>query len=263
MQSQRWRWLWIWFGFLVAGCGQFWPSEGTPPPDPDPTLPLWGYTLLPPTAWPLHTATPRLSLDTPPSVAFYLVATGSSCYETSVGSLVCLGKIYNPLDIPVEQVTVMVQLLSDSGETLASGETVLAREVIPAHASGPYRVLFEHVPERYAQSTVYIKSGEVAQNAENRYVELALWQVSGTFVLDQYQASLSLVNKSSYAVDQVVITMILVDRYGQVTGFKEVALGSDRQLLPGESLAMTIKVIPQGENTVGFEAFAEGQPIEN
>ena len=36
-----------------------------------------------------------------------------------------------------------------------------------------------------------------------------------------------------------------------------------RVLKDGEPLALTIKVIPQGRHTVGFEAFAEGYYAQN
>ena len=67
MQQRRWRWLWIWVGVLVAGCGQLWSSETPAPETREPTLPLFGYTLLPPTLtpslWPVGSATPLLSVD--------------------------------------------------------------------------------------------------------------------------------------------------------------------------------------------------------
>ena len=43
-----------------------------------------------------------------------------------------------------------------------------------------------------------------------------------------------------------------------MTGFRRVYLDPGRQLQPGESLALTLKVIPQGPDTVAFDAFAEG-----
>ena len=52
--------------------------------------------------------------------------------------------------------------------------------------------------------------------------------------------------------------MTLLDQYGRVTGFRRVYLDPDRRLAPGDSLALTLKVIPQGPNTVAFDAFAEG-----
>ncbi len=266
MQRQHWRWWWIWVGVLVAGCGQLWSSESTPPPTGTPTLPLLGYTLLPPTltpaVWPVHTATPLITADsgsmTISPVALRLNIVGAACYETAVGSLMCLGQVNNTLDEPVEQVAVEVQLLAWDGTLLASGESFIARRLLPAGTSGPYRVLFDKVPEGYAGAFPFVKSGQVAPDAETQYADLTLRQVSGQFVLDQYQVTLSIANKSQLPAARLGITMTLLDGQGQVTGFRQVFLAEDRQLAPGESVALTIKVIPQGENTVGFEAFAEG-----
>ncbi|MBN2303398.1 MAG: hypothetical protein JXQ72_02900 [Anaerolineae bacterium] len=263
MQWQRWRWLWIWVGVLVAGCGQLWSSESTPAPTREPTLPLLGYTLLPPTvapgAWVLQTATPLIAADgsTPFSpVTMRLMIVGPACYNTPVGSLVCLGQVHNTLDDPVEQVTVEVQLVARDGTRLAVGEGLLSRWLLPAGATGPYRVLFESVPEGYAGAVPVVTAGRIAPN--NHYADLALRQVSGRFVLNQYQITLSVVNKSALPADHLAVTMLLLNESGQITGFRQVYLDADRRLNPGESLAMTLKVIPQGPNTVGFEAFAEG-----
>lgn len=269
MQQQRWRWLWIWVGVLVAGCGQLWSSENPPLPTPEPTLSLLGYTLPPPTlvpgAWPLYTATPLLTADGGSMVISPLVAhlhvVGPACYETPVGSLVCLGLVRNALDEPVEQVTVEVQLLAPDGTLLASGESFVARWMLPAGSSGPYRVMFDRVPDGYAGAYPFVKTGRAV--SETHYADLALRQVSGRFVLDQYQATLSVINKSLQPVERLAVTMTLLDGNGQVTGFRQVYLDETHQLDPGQSLAVTINAIPQGPDTVGFEAFAEGVLAED
>jgi hypothetical protein len=258
--------LWIWVGVLVAGCGQLWSSDGTPTPTREPTLPLLGYTLLPPTLtpsiWPVRTATPRVTVDggglgvSP--LALYLSVIGSACYETPVGSLVCLGQVRNTLDVPIEHVTVGVQLLARDGALLEAKEAFVSRWMLPAGATGPYRVLFEQVPNGYAGTYAFVVSGQIAQSVEHRFATLTLQEVSGRFLVDQYQVSLSVLNKGPYAAQQLAITMTLLDAHGQVTGFRRVYLAADRRLEPGESLALTIKVIPQGRGTVAFEAFVEG-----
>jgi hypothetical protein len=271
MQRQHWRWLWIWVGVLVAGCGQIWSSDRTPPPARETALPLFGYTLLPPSltpsAWPVSTATPLFAVDGSGALlsplAVYLAVTGPACYETPVNSLICLGQVRNTLDVPVEQVVVAVQLLARDGTPLAAHAAYLSRWMLPSGLAGPYSVLFETIPDGYAGAYAFVVSGQVAQNADGRYAHLTLRQISGSFVIDQYQVALSIVNESQYAVEQVVVTMTLLDRYGQVTGFRQVYLDGRRQLKPGEALAVTIKVIPQGPNTVAFDVFAEGRFAAN
>lgn len=263
MLQQRWRWLWIWVGVLAAGCGQVWSSD-RPPSTPQPTLPLLGYTLIPPTLtparWPVYTATPLVTTDTGSfsPVVLHMSMSGSACYETAVGSLVCMGQVENQWDKAVEQVTVSVQLLARDGTLLAAREALISRWVLPAGGTGPYRVLFESLPEGYAAARAYVTSGQVVAPADQSYARLAIQPASGAFYLDHYNITLSVVNKNSAPVEQVTVTMTLFDDHGQVTGFRRIPLESSRQLDPNESLALTIKVIPQGENTVAFEAFAEG-----
>lgn len=270
MQRRCWRWLWIWVGVLVAGCGQLWSSETPAPETREPTLPLFGYTLLPPTLtpslWPVGSATPLLSVDGISGIsplAMYLAVSGPTCYETPVGSLVCLGQVQNRHDQPVEQVVVTVQLLAQDGTVLASGQALLARQLLSSGLGGPYRVLFDEIPEGYTHAAAYIASGRIAENVERRYAELELNHTSGVFVYDQYQITLSIVNKSRYPAERIVVTMTLLDRDGQVTGYRQVYLDHSRQIQPGETLSVTVKAIPQGPNTVGFTAFAESRPVLN
>lgn len=247
----------------MAGCSQLLPSEGTPAVTREPTRSLLGYTLLPPSLtpniWPAHTTTPLVTADYPGSyLALYLRVMGAACYETPLGSLICLGQVYNAFDLPVDQVQVEVQLLARDGTLLASQETFVSRWVIPAGAAGPYRVLFDRVPEGYAGAYCFTKAGQVVSDVETRYTALTLKQVSGAFVLDQYQITLSIINTSPRTVEQIAITMTLLNAYDEITGFRRMYLAPDRRLPPGESLTLTLKVIPQGQNTVAFDAFAEG-----
>ncbi len=250
----------------MAGCGQILSSDSTATPEP--TLSLWGYTLLPPSLtpsiWPVGTATPLATAN--PSglhLAVYLRVTGAACYETPMGSLICLGQVLNTFDLPVKEVQIEVQLLASDGSLLAAQDAFVSRWMIPAGAVGPYRVLFDRVPEGYAGAFAFVNGGQVVVDADSHYAALVSKQVSGAFVLDQYQITLSVINTGPAAVDQIAITMTLLNEYDQVTGFRRVYLDPSRRLPPGESLTITLKVIPQGENTIAFNAFAEGYRVVN
>ena len=250
----------------MAGCGQILSSDSAATPEP--TLSLWGYTLLPPSPTPgirpMVTATPLVTAaPTGSHLAFYVQVTGAACYETPIGSLICLGQVHNTLNLPVKEVLIEIQLLAGDGSLLAAQEAFVSRWMIPAGAVGPYRVLFDRVPEGYTRALAFVKTGQVVTDTNSRYVALALNPVSGEFVLDQYQITLSIINRSPAAVDQIAVTMTLLNASDQVTGFRRMYLDPSRQLPPGESLTITLKVIPQGENTVAFDAFAEGYLVPN
>lgn len=266
MQQRHWRWLWIWVGVLMAGCGPIWSSDGNSSPTKDPTVPLLGYTLLPPTLTPpvkpLVTPSPlSITESSLGATPLALPVNGPACYETAVGSLLCLGQVTNASALPIEQVRVAVRLLDSGGATLAVGEAPVSRWLLPTGTAAPYRVLFTSVPKGYAGAHTSIVGGEVAQESDTRYGHLVLREVAGRFVFDQYQVSLSIINKSEAPVGNVSITMTLLDRGGQVTGYRQVLLDPDRVLRPGESLALTLKVVPQGADTVAFDAFAEGEIV--
>jgi hypothetical protein len=205
------------------------------------------------------TATPLFTVDGSVSpVALYLNVKGSACYATPVGSLICLGQIHNGLNVPVEAITVEVRLLSPDGVPLATEEALLSRWVLPAGDSGPYRVLFEQIPEGYARAQIVVASGQVAHDVERRYADLRVTPVSGKFVIDQYQVTLSIRNYSLAPATDLAVTMTLLDEYGRVTGFARVHPAQNLQLSPGEPMAITVKVIPQAPGTVSFDAFVEG-----
>ncbi len=270
MLRQGWRWIWIWVGVLAAGCGQIWSSDSSPSTQ-EPTLPLLGYTLIPPTLtpthWPVYTATPLITVDSGGAnvapIALHLNVNGSACYETAVGSVMCMGQVQNQWDKPVEQVTVVVQLLAQDGTPLATKETVVSRWLLPEGASGPYRALFETPPIGYAGARTFVKSGQVVPSTDQSHAVLTLLPASGAFVVDHYHVTLSIINKTPAPVEQVTVTMTLMDDRGLVTGFRRIPLEPSRRLEPNEALALTVKVIPQGPNTVAYEAFAEGYRVAN
>ena len=260
---QHWRWLWIWVGVLVAGCSQAFPANSPQSPTREPTQPLFGYTLLPPSLTPairpLHTPTPYITLEAGSfPYALYLMINGPACYETSVGSLICMGQVHNQATVPVDRVRIEVQLLAQDGMPLVTREIALAQNWIPAGGTGPFRVLFETIPADYAGVYAFIKTGEIAYTAQYRYANLVTRQIGGTFTNGQYQVTLSISNYSTLPVTNISVLVTLLNPNRQVTGFRQTTLDETHILQPGESLSLTIKVIPQGINTVSFTAFADG-----
>ena len=191
----------IWVGGLVAGCGQVC-HRTAPAPNTRSHLPFLAYpaaTSLTPSVWPSYTATPLVTLDsaslTLTPIALYLRASGPTCYETPIGSLICLGQVYNGLQVPVEQVVITVQLHSLDGQALGSGDVFLARTLLPAGLTGPYRILFDRVPEGFGSASASVRSGQLAENTSARYADLRIREIAGTFTNDQYQVSLSIRRK--------------------------------------------------------------------
>jgi len=260
MQRQYWRWLWIWVGVLVAGCGQGWSSDRTPPPATrEPTLPLWSYTLAPPSLtpglWTLHTADANNSALLP--LTLYLSVTTPACYETPVGSLVCMGQIKNGFHLPMEGIWIGVQLLAADGQALAAGASPLAQPILEPGLAGPYRVQFDSVPDGYVKIYAFVISGDVAEDAAQRYANLSAKQVGVMFIEGHYQITLSLCNQSPLPADQITLTITLLGEEAEVTGFRQLFL--DQRLLPRECLTVSGQVIPQGKNTVAFDTFAWGR----
>jgi hypothetical protein len=205
---------------------------------------------------PVDIATPTAS-----PYAFYLRAGPPSCYETPLGSLICLGQVYNTLEAPLENVMVSVTLLSHDGLPLADQSALLSRSLLPAGSLGPYRVIFDSVPAGYDSATAAIDAAEVAIDAEHRYADLELKQVAVVFNEQQFKVTVSVSNHSGQPVEKLTLTVTLLDRSGHVTGFRQVTLADNYVLEPNQPMSLTISVIPQGANTVSFDAFAEGHLV--
>jgi len=253
-------WLWCCLGVLVASCSQSNTATSTPQMA---TLALlkWTHT---PTATP--TSTPRLrrtpTLSPATLIALTLVPTplpllvnNPNCQETPVGSLLCLGSLYNPLGEPISQPVVRVYLVDSFGNALAVREVTTARSYLLPDESTPYGAQFEQMPSEYRGAVA-----EIARALPNRQAlpQLAVERLHSTYSEGRYLLSGELHNYSEHAVENLSLVATLYDEAGQVTGFRQLRLPPDQVLLPRQHLPFQLSVIPHLEGTHNVIAAAEG-----
>ena len=250
----RLYWLWCCVGVILAGCGQVISTTS----DPRGTMvPLLGLTLPP------MTPTPILRLLRTPGSIFTrtLVPTplpirvdAPTCYETPVGSLLCLGVVHNVLSLPVGRITIHVYLVRVDGTPITDQQVTVARTVLAPGESAPYSTLFNEAPSDSAGPVALLVSTDQAADIKPMTVRNVQSEKRDL----QYHVSGTVLNAEGNTVNSLSVVVTLYDGKGNVTGFRKLNLPADQSLAPGAALPFTLDVIPQGTDTTRVEASAEG-----
>ncbi len=206
-------------------------------PDLEPlTLPIGQSLFIPnplfnPAGQPiLPSSTPTaLSLPTP------------TCYPSRTSSIICLGLVINSTMGPIERVTLRVRLVRQDGSTLAESLTGLEQAVLPVDMSAPYRVVFAAEWREYATVVVELVSADAATRAEHLVpVQIAAPLLTRLNGLYRYSATVrNIFDEPVYARRAV---LMLYDPKGKLVGYRVLAM--ERELLPGDELAIAITLMP-------------------
>lgn len=262
--NRRLVWVWCCLGVLVASCSQSGTAGSPTAQVATRALLKWATTPSPaasPTPAPRLRRTPTLNPAT--LIALTLAPTPlplplglPNCYETPVGSLLCLGSLHNPLSVPVSQVVVRVYLIDEEGNALDVREVATARSYLLPNESTPYGAQFERLPSEYSSAVA-----EVARALRNTQAlpYLHVENVQNTFAEGIYTLSGTLRNRGEQAVHHISLVATLYDESGQVSGFRQVRLPPDQQLLPNEQLPFSLAIIPQTDAILNFVTSAEGE----
>jgi hypothetical protein len=170
-----------------------------------------------------------------------------ACYEMSTMSLLCLGRVVNTLDQPVERTAVIVQLLHADGTTLLEQAANIEQALILPGQSAPYRVLFETGWEGYTGIVTVLRSADAAQKVDERFIAPRIENEQGVLENGRYIVSATIHNPDSLPAQGVRIVVTLYDNNQHVIGYRVMQLG--RSLPGGESLPIQVAVVPQIANT--------------
>jgi len=221
-------------------------------------VPLLGLTL------PSITPTPILRLlRTPGSIFTRTLAPtplpirvdSPICYETPVGSLVCLGVVHNVLTTPIGWITIHIYLVRLDGSVLLDQQTIAARRVLAPGESSPYAVVFNKMPADYAGPIALLETADQVTD----FKPLAIRNTQSEMRDAQYFVTGTLVNSQGKALSNLSVVVTLYDGKGNVTGFRQLNLPADQSLASGASMPFSLEVIPQGTGTARVEASAEGR----
>jgi LysM repeat protein len=181
---------------------------------------------------------PILPTRTPPA----LPLPPPNCQPTPTDHILCLGEVENPLDYPLQGVSVRLRLLGRDGTVLANAVAGLEQNVVMPGQTAPYRLLLDADWNAYAGADAALDSAEPAPSAEPVHIDIRDEQ--GQSAGGQYFLLATLRNPLDVPVSVVRATAMLYDSSGHLVGYRIVPLNQQR-LDAGATLPLGVTLIPQ------------------
>jgi LysM repeat protein len=189
-----------------------------------------------------------------------LVLPSPNCYATRAGTLICLGRVNNPLEMSVERVAVEARVLALDG-TVRAQTAAIEQVAIPANGFAPYRALFDLPAEEVDSVSVTLLSADTVQNAEERFITLNVEEDAGMWQDGRFVVTATLTSNQPAEVVRAVVT--LQNAEDQVIGYRVVALGGV-PIEPGERLPLQAEIVPQSDSEFGdeprYSIYVEARP---
>ena len=189
----------------------------------DPAMMQIGQDLIIPTG--PQTAQEGNTLLPSPTPASFTIR-GMNVYRTPVGSLECLGEVFNPGPTTLGNVQLQVTLLDQADQILISVPFYISQEVIPSGQSAPFRLLFTDPPAAYAKYSITNLRGE-SVDTSSRYAQMTVTKVDGAVSGTQYRVFGEVTNTDTVSATQVRLTVTTYDANKNVIGYR------DQVLTPG------------------------------
>ncbi len=210
----------------------------------------------------LATLAPGQTLLIPASTPLPLEVQPPTCYETRPGSLLCLGRVDNPLDYPVEGVAVEVRLLQADGSVYLDERSAVEQTSIPSGSFAPYQATFEADASAFASADARVVSA--APSAADRFVLLLIQDVKGEPVDGRVVVSAIVYNPGPQNAEILRVFVTLLDSVGRVTGYRVVAFDDGVRLDAGAHLPLNIDVTPQASDAAPeYSFYVEARAVEN
>jgi LysM repeat protein len=218
----------------------------------DPTTLQIGAVLIIPTG--PQAAQASNALLPSPTPAPYTIR-GLNIYRTPVGSLECLGEVFNPGPNDLGNVQLQIALLDQADQILLSVPFYIALEVVPAGQSSPFRLLFTDPPATYTKFSITPLRGETV-DPTLRFADMKITKVDGTPAGVQYRVFGEVSNNDKANASKLRLTVTTYDTDKRVIGYRDVAL-SDGPLAPGAVQAFDVSVASSSPNVASYAAVIE------
>jgi LysM repeat protein len=183
---------------------------------------------------------------------------GLAFYETSVGSLRCLGEVANPNNRALENVQVRIALKDATGQVLAEGRPFTALDVIPPDGRSPFELLFTSPPGRYASYEATVIRAEPSNEPGGRYAKLQIVSKQGGTDGLQFRVIGKAHNASDQPAVNVKVVVTVYDAANNVIGYRQQPIG-DGNLAAGATADFSVTFAPSGGTPALFEVVAEGR----
>ncbi len=217
-----------------------------------------GQVLIIPTGDEAAGLSPGLLLPTPTPMTF--VIRGVSFYETPVGSLWCLGEVFNGTAITLTNVQVQVTLYDAAGVPLVSGDAFAAADLVPPEGRAPFSLLFSSPPPGFVSHSALPLRGEPAGELVANYLSIAVEGVSGAPSGPQFRVSGTVRNGDPVrTATEVTVVATTYDAEGRVSGYRQQRLEVGEGLAPGATIPFELLFSVYGGEPADFSVIAFGR----
>jgi LysM domain len=165
-----------------------------------------------------------------------------TCYEIRPDNLLCLGRVDNLLDYPVESITVEVYLLRADGTVYLSQTASVEQTSIPPGSFAAYQASFDASISDVASVGASLMS---AQIGGHNFVPMQIEVVDTEQVGERALVNATIVNPSAQAVEVLRAFVTLSDPFGRVTGYRVYNFAPGTILDPAGRLPLQVELTPQ------------------
>lgn len=195
----------------------------------------------------------RLLIPSPTPLPLQILA--PNCYETHPGSLLCLGRVDNPLDFAVERVTVEVSLSQPDGTTALRRASV-EQMLIPAGSFAPYQASFDG----NVSGSVNARMVSAAYSAQS-VPEVLVEDVEGDVQDGRVLISAIITNPDAHEVELLRAFITLLDGTGRVIGYRVLVFEVGTVLASGEDYPLHVEMTPQVSDVQPeYSVYVEARP---
>ncbi len=163
-----------------------------------------------------------------------------TCYETATGSILCLGRVDNPLTVAVSRVVVEVRLFIAGGSSFVQ-RVLVDQAVIPPGESAPYRVIIPIEWNRYVGSSSRLVRAEAAAIPD---VTPAVEQQNLIRASEDRYTLTALVHAPEDHAIRLDRAVIMLTEGERVRAYRVVTF-DDALLTPGETFSLRVDVTAQ------------------
>ena len=189
-----------------------------------------------------------------PTPGVYTVR-GLNVFRTPVGSLECLGEVFNPGPNPLGNVQLQISLLDQADQTLLAEPFLVALQVIPAGQSSPFRLLFTDPPATYAKYSISPLRGE-GIDVTTLYADIKVTKSNGSINGAQYRVSGELTNAGKTDATKIRVMVTTYDADKRVIGFRELAV-AEGPLAPNAVQPFDISLASSSGSVASFSVSAQ------
>ncbi|MFN8448145.1 MAG: LysM domain-containing protein [Anaerolineae bacterium] len=207
------------------------------------------------------TLTPGQILSIPAPTPLPLLVYPPTCYQNRPNNLLCLGRIDNPLDFPVESVAIEVRLIEEDGSVFLSERSTIEQASIPSGSFAPYQATFEANAGDFSSADASLIS--VTRSAEDRFVVLVIEDVKGETLGGRVIVSATVYNPGPQNAEIVRVFVTMLDGSERVAGYRVVTFDGGITLDAGARLPLSIDLASQAlEVTPDYSLYVEAHPVE-